>query len=139
MMTEHKRTEESPVDNWISGPRFKHVLISCAYSGEPVAVQEFTSAVEKMLEDHPVRIEAAVTYSSPYFGMPNNLALRDVWMNMPDADRQRLIEEFPQIAEAIKLLLIRQERTGRIRESYREFTKEDVKREVEALVRETPR
>jgi len=100
-----QRTQESPVDDRLSSPQFRHVIISCAYRGQAVPNPHFTGGIEAVLEDHDgVAPEAIVTYSSPYFGMPNRLAVREVWIGMTDEDRQKMFDQFPQLTAAILLL-----------------------------------
>lgn len=91
-----------------TGENLRHAVVSVIYRGEPIPAPVFGGAVEEALDDRTAEVVSVMSYGAPFHKPPHRLALREVWINLPDEVRAVLEREVPELCEAIRLMFVKE-------------------------------
>lgn len=85
---------------------YRHLLIAATYENDKaVPSSQITAIVREGLESFDVDLERITSYQMPYAVNPMAAGLKDIWMGMSDPARVKLASLFPELAQAITLML----------------------------------
>lgn len=85
-------------------PPLTHYLLTITTVGQPVRGDQLAIALRDCFDSLGVAPISATSYSSPIAIHPQDVALKDAWLTMPDTDRSDLRNSFPHLVTAIELI-----------------------------------